>query len=194
MDKQVHYQIVIADAENKVLQLKIECAELRKLLAQKESLISEAEHTVSFIRESLLPDVENDSEIEDDMAIQHSFQVGMFANEDTANTKAMERLKALHRLAEKNKYSPNFESNISLADATEIILEAVGQPLHANYLMNELARVGRFPPRKNNFISTIRKDHKNRFVNLGGNIWDLRSRQEEVEEVKEIKHDGEVVE
>ncbi len=81
-----------------------------------------------------------------------------------------------------NKYTEKNQSKISLNDACEKILQSEGKPLYIADLIEKLKGYGRFTDRKQ-LSGTIRKDNKknkkSRFVNLGGNNWDLLQRHPE---------------
>jgi predicted nucleic acid-binding Zn-ribbon protein len=77
-----------------------------------------------------------------------------------------------------DEYTEKNQSKISLNNACEKILQTEEKPLHITDLIEKLKEYGRFTNRKQ-LSGTIRKDHKNRFVNLGGNVWDLRYRHPE---------------
>ena len=77
-----------------------------------------------------------------------------------------------------DEFTEKNQSKISLNDACEKILQSKGKSLYILDLIEKLKEYGRFTNRKQ-LSGTIRKDHKNRFINLGGNNWDLRERHPE---------------
>ena len=84
-------------------------------------------------------------------------------------------------LLPENEYSKENQSRVTLCNGSEQILERAGKPLHLKIIIQELETFGRFTDARI-LNGTIRKDHKNRFVNLGQNVWDLRRRQQPTSE------------
>lgn len=75
----------------------------------------------------------------------------------------------------KKEYSVDNQSSVSLTKASQQVLERASKPLHISELVKELAVLGRYPNSRS-LNASIRKDSKKRFINLGGNTWDLSSR------------------
>lgn len=61
---------------------------------------------------------------------------------------------------------------ISLVDACDQFLREAGKPLHLSVLIAKLGEIGRITSTPS-LSSTLRKDNKQRFTNLGKNIWAL---------------------
>jgi DNA-directed RNA polymerase delta subunit len=61
---------------------------------------------------------------------------------------------------------------ISLVDGCEQILREEGKPLHLSAVISKLKEIGR-ETKATSLSSTLRKDNKKRFINLGQNIWGL---------------------
>lgn len=80
-------------------------------------------------------------------------------------------------LLTENEYTRENQSKISLNNASEKILKKEGKALYITDLIERLKEYGRFTDRKQ-LSGTIRKDNKDRFINLGGNNWDLKSRHQ----------------
>ena len=81
-------------------------------------------------------------------------------------------------LSLENEYKEN-QSKISLVSACEKVLQNEENPLYVTDLIEKLKVYGRFTHRRQ-LAGAIGKDK--RFINLGGNIWDLRLRHPEKEE------------
>ncbi len=94
------------------------------------------------------------------------------------NVESVEQANSSFTLSAGNKYTEKNQSKISLNDASEKILQSEGKPLYVADLIEKLKEYGRFTDRRQ-LSGTIRKDHKNRFINLGGNNWDLLQRHPE---------------
>lgn len=215
MNKTEHYKVVLDDLEKKLEQLRADCVDLRNSLEQKESLMNETEHTISFIKAELLPDIEEeevmtvfqeeelpDTERKESPDIEIEFkkiepekQPEMFPQETLKEVpkkekpKNEEQLSFWRELAKINDFNETNQSPLSLSRGAELILEEAGTPLHINRLAQELAKLGRFAD--NRILNgTIRKDSRNRFVNLGRNVWDLRRRYEQAKE--EGKEDNQI--
>jgi hypothetical protein len=163
-----HYRVVLEDAEKKLEQIELECLQLSERLKIKQTEKLDAEKTIGFILDKLLPFSESENE-------------STVAEIETEESK--ERLYAVQKLdeyidtAQRQNFNEANESNIAFGNATELLLLAEGRSLHADVLLERIAMLGRFPD-KANYTSTIRKDSKGRFVNLGENVWDLRRRHE----------------
>lgn len=91
-------------------------------------------------------------------------------------------------LFSENEYSPQNQSKISLVAGSEQILTKSDRPLHISELLVELNKLGRFVTAAI-LNGTIRKDPKQRFINLGKNVWDLRRRHPQTEQLKNEQED-----
>ena len=151
-----------------------ECAELQALHKEKLLKVSEIDSAISIIKLKL------DSEI---LPNKPDKNAEPSKNEDKETGSEISTIKSEFTLVSKNVFSPENQSSISLANGSEQILERVGKPLHITELAKELETLGRFANTQV-INGAVRKDHKNRFINLGGNTWDLRHRypQDQVRE------------
>lgn len=113
--------------------------------------IEQIESTIFILQTKLQSEAKNDSQIDDD-----------------------ESNDFFDSLTDK-KYTKENQSKISLNDASEKVLLKEGKSLYIVELIKKIEEFGRFTNRVQ-LSGTIRKDHKDRFKNLGGNVWDLRSR------------------
>jgi predicted RNase H-like nuclease (RuvC/YqgF family) len=131
-------------------------------ILQKE--IEQIENTISFLQAKLQSEEDLDGEQIKTETITESQEANNHFN-----------------LSAANEYSRENQSKISLNNACEKILQNEGKSLYIADLIEKLKGYGRYTDRKQ-LHGTIRKDNKNRFVNLGGNVWDLASRHQQKNE------------
>jgi len=159
MDKN-SYQIVLNDLETDKTNLQAECENLKKQYDDKLQEVSRVESAVEVIRARLK--IESSTDSKDKISNENEF-------DQPAET--------LPELPDQmQKYDEKNQSSITLNDGCEHILKWVRKPLHVDDLVKELEMLGRFTS-KRSLNSTLIQDGKKRFVLLGENIFDLRSRQ-----------------
>jgi hypothetical protein len=145
------YENVLSDLE---AEIRIKRAEAEKLNQE----ILQDENVISVLRLKLLQEVLVAPQIN--------------------NVESIEQPNNSFTLLAGNEYTEKNQSKISLNNACEKILQSEGKSLYIADLIEKLQEYGRFTDRKQ-LSGTIRKDNKNRFINLGGNNWDLRQRHPE---------------
>lgn len=149
------YENVLSDLEAEISIKRAEAEKLDQEISQDESVISVLRMRLSQEEISVAPQINNFETIE-----QSNNNFTLLAG---------------------NEYTEKNQSKISLNNACEKILQSEGKPLYIADLIEKLKGYGRFTDRKqlSGTIRKDRKDNKNRFINLGGNIWDLRQRHPE---------------
>jgi DNA-directed RNA polymerase delta subunit len=68
--------------------------------------------------------------------------------------------------------APKDDTNLSMIDAVEKIMVEAGKPVHAKVLVEELKKYGK-DTNVNSIRSSLPRDSKKRFVNVGENTWGL---------------------
>lgn len=156
MDKN-SYEIVLADLESEISVKKSEMERLQTEISQVESAISILRTKLENEEDS----IKKESKEEDSIKQVTNKDIEVFFSELT-----------------ESKFTRENQSKISLNNASEEILKKEGKPLYITDLIEKLEEYGRFTDRIQ-LSGTIRKDNKDRFINLGGNIWDLKSRHQQ---------------
>lgn len=147
------YENVLSDLE---LENKVKRGEVEKLNQE----ISQNENIISILQIKLLQD-----------DIPPAEQIN--------NSKPIESADNNFTSALVSEYTEKNQSKVSLCNACEKILQSEEKSLYVTDLIEKIKDYGRFTNRKQ-LVGTIRKDK--RFINLGGNIWDLRQRHPEKSE------------
>lgn len=63
--------------------------------------------------------------------------------------------------------------SLTQGDATVLILQKAGHPMHLNDIIREMSNYG-LKPKKSSLVSNLRKDRRNRFKSMGRNTFGLR--------------------
>ena len=161
------YKIVLADLEQEIESKRNKANELLNEIEQIENAISVLQ-TKMENDESLSDSGVDINKISSPQIIEAGKNDGELVDEES-------------KLLTQNEYTKENQSKISLNNGCEKILEKEGKPLYIIELIEKLKEYGRFTNRKQ-LSGTIRRDNKDRFVNLGGNTWDLKNRHQSNED------------
>lgn len=165
-----NYQELIDELEVKGTVLQRECKELRETLNSKSKYLNHVLDTITVLKGLI--------------EIESADTPNIKSDTDYANRKPVTLAEAIEKRVDNNnkisaiEYNEQNQSSITLNDGVEKILLREGKPLHADKLVDYLRELGRFTD-KRNLNSGMLKDSKNRFILLGGNVFDLRSRHSE---------------
>ncbi len=149
------YENVLSDLESEITIKRAEVEKLNQEILQDENVISVLRMRLSQEDITVAPQISEPESIEP-------------SNNDFT-------------LLSDNENTEKKRNKISLGNTCEKILQSEGKPLYIKDLIQRIKEYGRITDTRQ-LSGTIRKDHKNRFINLGGNTWDLRERHPEQEE------------
>ena len=143
------YQEILFELENDKESYEQQCVEIETQFNKAKKLLSETETAISVIR----------SKIE---KMQSEVKLPEYQN-------------TYENKLEIVNFNPEV---ISFVDDGERILVAAGKAMHVSEIVEESNRLGKFTE-KRKMADILRTDSKKRFINLGNNWWDLRSRYEQ---------------
>jgi hypothetical protein len=143
------YQEILFELENDKESYEQQCVEIETQFNKAKKLLSETETAISVIR----------SKIE---KMQSEVKLPEYQN-------------TYENKLEIVNFNPEV---ISFVDVGERILVAAGKAMHVSEIVEESNRLGKFTE-KRKMADILRTDSKKRFINLGNNWWDLRSRYEQ---------------
>ncbi len=170
MDKN-SYQIVLNDLETDKTKLQADCDDLKKQYDDKLQEVSRIESAVEVIRARLKIEFSTDTKVR--FSNENKFnQVAAISSESPDKTQNETDAEAMPP----TKFNKENQNPITLGDGCEQILTKAGKALYIANLVDGLEALGRFT-NKRSLNSTLLQDGKKRFVLLGSNIFDLRSRQ-----------------
>ena len=157
------YQEVLSDLETDRESIRRHCEKLKKDYEEMTESLDKVESAISLIKTKL------------------DIEMSFGDIKDTVSSDETPKAKIDFSLFSNSlfgQYSRENQSKMPLCTGTEKILEKSDKPLHLSVIIKELEKYGRFTDSRI-LNGTIRKDHKQRFINLGQNVWDLRRRHEQ---------------
>lgn len=159
--KKLSYQEMLLEVEKDKEATFAELAEMQRKHSNLKQKLDEFQRFIRYLQEKIENENSEDSE---------------------NNNQAAEEQQPLSVFIDGIEYTPERQSDITLGNGGERILEQANDSLHLSVLVEELRKLGRFTD-DTKLKDVLRVDARKRFIHLGKGVWDLRSRHTQPKEV-----------